>query len=144
MLNRLPKHTASINDMLADIGRPTPKAAAKALGVSEATLRRYLKHGAPRPVLLALYWLTANGRQDLDDELHYRASFATAHVGVLQTEVRKLRATIDLLHTMGDFGSANDPGLPGQVRRAPRPLYHNDPQQPPAPSPRPRWIGGGW
>lgn len=143
MLNRLPKHTASIDEMLADIGRPTLKAAAKALGVSEATLKRYIKHGAPRPVLLALYWLTADGRQDLDDELHHRASFATAHVSVLQAEVRNLRTAIDRLHAIGDFGCSNDPGLPGQVRRAPRPMYHNDPPQQ-APAPRPRWIGGGW
>ena len=65
MLNRLPTPTQMppFQTMLDDIGNPTAHALARALDVTPTTVKRWRRAGtAPRPVLLAIFWLTRWGR----------------------------------------------------------------------------------
>ena len=69
MLNRLPRQMPPLDVMLADIGNPTTREVARALDVTERTVRRWLSHGtAPRPVMLALFWVTSWGLSATDCE----------------------------------------------------------------------------
>lgn len=92
MLSKLPKHTPPLGVMLADLGNPHPLHIARALGVNERTVRRWVSSDqAPRPVLLALFWLTRWGSQWLDADLF---NLARTHIGLseaLQKELALLR-----------------------------------------------------
>ena len=49
--------------LMADLGDPPPARVAKALGIGERTVYRYNSTGyAPKPVALAVFWLTRWGR----------------------------------------------------------------------------------
>lgn len=92
MLNRLPKYPPSLGDMLADIGNPGDKAVAKAFGVTTRTVRNWHRRGAPRPVLLSLFWLTRWGCSELDSDWHWRLTNAEALVECLQADIKKARS----------------------------------------------------
>lgn len=114
MLNRLPNWTPSLADMLPELGRPSAKAIGKTFGVSEQTAKGWIKNGAPRAVLLSLYWLTGHGQQCLDVELY---NYAQNHIGLSRARERKiveLEKQVQHLAAIADFGSANDPA-PGLV-----------------------------
>lgn len=114
MLNRLPKQTATLAEMLPELGNPSPEAIAKAFDVTTRTAKGWMKNGAPRAVLLSLYWLTRPGQQNLDAELH---NWAMIHHGLAAArlrEIERLEAQIVSLSAIADFGSANDPA-PGVV-----------------------------
>ena len=64
MLNRLPTPTQlpPLEIMLDDIGSPTAAELGRALGVTPRAVERWRDAGtAPRPVLLAIFWLTRWG-----------------------------------------------------------------------------------
>lgn len=113
MLNRLPKATPCLSDMLADIGNPTPRALARALDVNPATVRRWISAGtAPQPALLALFWLTRWGRSSVDAEAHNAATMHAAHARELARELTLSRAQVARLRTLLDRRSddaANSP-----------------------------------
>ncbi len=130
MLNRLPSRTPSLAEMMHDCGGVTPRQLANAMGVNQRTVYRWMSEGsAPRPVLLALFWLTRWGMQSTDADLF---NYATAQRGYAvalkdelsrtQQEVRSLQTQIERLGRLGDFGSANDPAHgvtgPGPVEPA--------------------------
>lgn len=127
MLNRLPKDMPSLKEMMADCGNAKPRDVAKALGVSERTVISWLSVGsAPRPALLALFWMTRWGMQWADVEvfnlaqLHIAMSEALkCELGRAQKEIEEQRRQLERIGRLGDFGSANDPAAgisgPGPV-----------------------------
>lgn len=110
MLNRLPRHMPPLAMMLADIGNPTPAQLAKALGVSRASVYRWMRaEQAPRAVMLALFWLTRWGMSQVDCEA---VNTAALHIGMgraLRSRIEALEADLARLGRLADFGSANDP-----------------------------------
>ena len=57
--HRIPKYLPPLSLMLDDLGNPRPEAIAKTMGGTRSTVYRWLREdNAPRPVLLALFWLT--------------------------------------------------------------------------------------
>ena len=109
-IHKAPSHTPALSLMLDDLGRPQLKRLAKLLDVHPRTLRRWIdRDHAPRPVLLALYWLTSWGRQDVHLSAHNDAKFYAGYVRCLNDEVRALRRELARLLALGHFDSANDP-----------------------------------
>lgn len=121
MLNRFPSATPSLEDMLHDIGNPKPDEVAKALRVSTRTVRRWRADGnAPRPVMLAIFWLTRWGMSLIECEA---INLAQLHIGLQRctreqleqaraahvAAVTELEMRLELLVRIGDFGAANDP-----------------------------------
>ena len=91
MLHRLPKSTPPLSMMVHDLGSPKPAQLARALGVTERTVYRWLADDhAPFPTMLALFWITQWGAQWLDVDLFNRANTYQALAEALQRE--KLRA----------------------------------------------------
>ena len=110
MLRKHPKRTPPLADMLADLGNPTDADIAKALGVSERMAKQWRKKDdAPRPVLLALFWVTHWGQQRVDVDLYNRAQIDHGLANALKRRVQELEQTIARLMALADFGSANDP-----------------------------------
>ena len=127
MLNRMPTKLPTLKEMMQDCCNATPHQLAKALGVDERTVWRWLKEdSAPRPALLALFWLTRWGMSVTNAEVH---NLASLHMGLsrslrseldqAQQQIKALQGQIQHLGRLGDFGSANDPALgvtgPGPV-----------------------------
>lgn len=109
MLNRLPNWTPSLAEMLPELGRPSAKAIGKAFGVTERTAKGWIKNGAPRAVLLSMYWLTGHGQKILDVDLY---NYAQNHIGLSRARERQiveLEKQVQHLAAIADFGSANDP-----------------------------------
>lgn len=112
MLNRCPTYLPPLSTILDDIGNPSLHQVAKALGVSfdQVSTWRDLDE-APRPVCLALYWLTRWGQSSVDCEA---VNAARLHVGVtraLQTQLDQVRRELARVVALGDFGCANAPTL---------------------------------
>lgn len=97
MLNRLPKYAGTLADLLADLGQPKPAAVARALGVSERTVQRWIKSGAPRTALLSLWWLSRAGHDEWDCEMANRTSLALQTNRALWSEVARLRQELVLM-----------------------------------------------
>lgn len=95
MLYQIPDQLPSLDVMLHDLGNPHACALAARLGVDERTARRWQKAGnAPRPVLLALFWLTRWGRSALDAEMTNRAAVLTQLSECQSRELSRLRNVI--------------------------------------------------
>lgn len=110
MLNRLPRQVPPLSMMLDDIGRPSPRELARAFDVTERTVRRWIADdSAPLTVLLALFWLTSWGISAVDAEAHNSAVMSASMVRVLRGQVSDLKARLDRLGKIADFGAANDP-----------------------------------
>lgn len=63
MLVHIPRQLPPLSALLDDLGQPRPHALARALGVSARTVQRWIaRDDAPRPALLALFWLSRWGR----------------------------------------------------------------------------------
>lgn len=124
MLCLIPKSIPSLGLMLDDIGCGSGrkvKELAKALGVSERTVWHWRAQGrAPRPVMLAIFWLTQWGQSAVNCKAHNDAVMYAGYVGALQTELDGLKTKLGKLANLGDFGSANDP-VPGARGPGPRP-----------------------
>ena len=126
MLNRLPKSTPSFQALLEDIGSPSDQAIAKALGVTTRTIKTWRTKGAPRPVLLSLFWITRWGMSETNAEvldlsdMHYNLTVAQ------RLEIKRLHSVIDQLQRIGQFGAANDPlntGMPPPRVKPGQPAY---------------------
>lgn len=117
MLNRLPTPTQlpALSLILADIGQPTPAQLGQALGVSPASARRWVQQdSAPRPVALALWWLTRWGMSVIECEAVNAAAINAGLVRSLQDDLARSRAQLAHLVNLADFGAANDPLHPFQ------------------------------
>lgn len=123
MLNRLPTpvQCPQFSQILDDLGRPAPRLIAKALGVTPATVTRWIRNdSAPRPVLLSLFWLTRWGMSLVDAEAVNAARLHAGMSACLRAEVDRLQRELARVVAAGDFGCAND------VTLAPLPRHTAD------------------
>ena len=91
MLNRLPRYVPSFADLLADMGSPgrDHRQVARALGVSERTIRRWIAGKAPRVARLSLWWLSRQGYNEWDCEMRRRAYLPAALARAVIDEARR-------------------------------------------------------
>jgi predicted site-specific integrase-resolvase len=83
---------------------------ARLLDVSTSTMNRYMRSGgAPRAVMLALFWETRWGRDLAHTTARNELMWANTHRLSLQRHVEHLERTVQRLQICGDFGSANSP-----------------------------------
>jgi len=130
MLNRLPTPTQlpGLLAILDDIGNPTPPMLARALGVSPAAVRRWIQHDqAPRPVMLALFWVTRWGLSLADAEAINLARLRSDEAAAWRRDALAMRDELARVLAVGDFGCANDSSLAM-------------PPRPAAPLPRPQLV----
>lgn len=82
----------ALSVLLDDLGRPHPTSLARLLDVDTRTVRRWLKaDSAPRPVLLALFWLTRWGQSEIDAELTDRAALLARLADASRRELLQAR-----------------------------------------------------
>jgi hypothetical protein len=110
MLELIPRHTPPLGVMLDDIGGPATDRVAASLGVSPRTLRRWLADDStPRPVLLAVFWLTRWGATATTMAARNEAAMYAGYVECLKTEKARLEAEMGRLLALRDTGAANLP-----------------------------------
>lgn len=120
MLNRLPSPTQMppLWMLVDDIGRPSPRQLARSFDVTERTVKRWLKEDqAPRAVMFALFWLTRWGQQAVHCEAHNDAILQASIARNLRDQIERLRAQLEHLGRIADFGAANDPAESVRARR---------------------------
>lgn len=106
--------------MLGDLGKP-PKDVAKALGVTQRTMQRWIAADqAPRAVSLAIFWATSWGRSLIETEAHNQARQAFGLADCMVRENARLRRELARLCAIGDFGAANAPTIRTVQRPYPR------------------------
>ncbi|MFA7669216.1 MAG: hypothetical protein WCX93_07715 [Burkholderiaceae bacterium] len=106
---RSPRQLPPLSILLRDIPA-TPTQVAKHLGISRRTLQRYsAAEQAPRAVMLALFWETRWGISVANTQTQNDAARYYSWAMALERENRQLRAKIERLQDMADFGSANRP-----------------------------------
>lgn len=104
--------------LLEDLAHPPARRVARVLGVGVRTVRRYNSTGrAPRPCLLALFWLTRWGRSSVHAQATNDAILACSYLAALQRRVRELETEVQRLAALSGHGAANAPriGAPGGV-----------------------------
>jgi hypothetical protein len=95
--------------ILEDLGHPHPKRLARALGLGVRTVRRYTRQGhAPRPVVMALFWLTRWGRSECHEAATSDALLACGYVSALRRQVAELQSQVAHLVAL-QTGAANEP-----------------------------------
>lgn len=134
MLNRLPRHMPALPVILADIGSPPLDLVARTFGVTVKTVKRWMKHGAPKPVLFSLWWLTRWGMSALDAEHYNAAQHSHQLAQAYRRELDELRQQLEHLQRIGTFGAANDP-LSGTPPPRLRPARTLKPRQNPQAEP---------
>lgn len=86
--------------MLADVGNPTAAHLAAFLGLHPRTVARWMERGhAPRPVCLALFWLTRWGRSQVDTQAANDAALAFALARAESEKATQLAAALDALRS---------------------------------------------
>lgn len=131
-LHRLPRSLPALSLLLDDLGRPSAAELARALGVGERTVYRWLAaDAAPRPAHLALYFASSYGWSLVDSEARHAVQTWRGLAESRGRDLVALEARLRRLSALGDFGSANDPiqhrdGHPqiAAARRDPRPPVH--------------------
>lgn len=126
MLNRLPKHTRTFQELALELGLNgcSDVELARALGVSPRTIGRWKSGNAPRVALLALWWLSEEGHSTWDSEMHNRTLIAIGLARAQADEIKRLRSLAASLGRLGDFGAMNDPApnvLAARVTVTPEP-----------------------
>jgi hypothetical protein len=110
MLNRLPAQLPPLSLLLDDLGQPSDAAVARALGVSERTVRRWVaRDSAPHAALLALYWVTRWGHSAIAADVKNESAMLAGFVACLKTENAKLTATLSKTLALADTGASNLP-----------------------------------
>ncbi|MCY4756704.1 helix-turn-helix domain-containing protein [Pelomonas aquatica] len=119
-LHFLPRSTPAMAVMLEDLGNPSARAIARAMGVHERTVERWRSLGrAPKPVMLALFFATRWGRSAVNCQAVNDARLYFGYASALRTELDAANAKLARLGQIGEFGSANDPA-PGAPAGAPQ------------------------
>ena len=96
-MHHTPRHLPQLLTMLDNIPA-NDKEIAKHLGLSLTTFKKYRRNEqAPRPVMLALFWLTSWGMGAIDAELVNRERFARQALEFSRLEVLALRDQVRLL-----------------------------------------------
>lgn len=105
-----PKFLPPLSLMLNDLPANHPRHIAKHLGVSERTVWAWkAAEHAPRAAMLALFWETRWGRSLADAVAFNEAQVHRGLSQCLQREVNALRAQVEHLEAIGEFGAANAP-----------------------------------
>lgn len=93
-----PRVIPPLSLMLPDLGSPTAAHLGAFLGVHPRTVRRWLAaDAAPRPVMLALYWLTRWGRSAVEAQAVRDAALAHALLRAETTRAAQLAAALSAL-----------------------------------------------
>lgn len=104
-----PRVIPPLSAMLADLGSPSACDLAALLHVHPRTVERWTATDcAPRPALLALFWLTRWGRSAIEAQAVNDAAHAARLARLAQLEADRLRKQNAHLVRVGDFGAAND------------------------------------
>jgi hypothetical protein len=112
LLRVIPRQLPGFNDMLRDLETPDAKVA-RALGISVRTLARYkARDDAPRAVLIAMYWATRWGREDLNTTLQNEASMYAQYCRCLIDELASVKRELQRALLYGTWDSANAPLRP--------------------------------
>lgn len=110
LLCRLPAGVPSLSRLLSEIGSPSAFYLARAMQVPVVTAELWIHEDqAPHSVMLALFWLTRWGVSIIDAEAHNSAVLQAQLAASSQAETADLRAAINRVERIADFGSANDP-----------------------------------
>lgn len=121
MLNRIPRAVPALSVLLDDLGRPHPTSLARLLDVDARTVRRWIRaDSAPRPVILALFWLTRWGQDEIDAELSDRAALLGRLADAQAHQVLRLRHRVEELEAR--FSSSPGRAL-ARVLTLCQPLY---------------------
>ncbi len=103
-----------LHTMLADLGHPPATVVASFLGVDARTVYRWqLAGSAPRPALLALFWLTRWGRSHIECQAINDLRLALAQARCADTAAALATKQNAHLLRVGDFGAANAPLMTG-------------------------------
>jgi hypothetical protein len=104
-----PRYLPPLSELLPEVLNPTLPELAKFWGVSPRTARRWVKADkAPRSAMVALYWMTWIGWQEID---HYKHRDFVTFKGLAEAradQVAKLQKELARVLQAGDFGCAND------------------------------------
>jgi hypothetical protein len=112
MLHQFPEYLPPLSVLLADIGNPNARRLALALNVTPRTAQRWISaDDAPRPVLLALFWITRYGRSAVNARAENDAQVYRAMLVEHRRETERRTRDVQRLLAVGDFGTANDPLL---------------------------------
>jgi len=108
----LPRQLPDLQQLLDDLGRPSPRELARYFQVTQRTVRRWIAtQNPPRAVIISLFWSSSYGLSALDAELYN--SFTVYKL--LSESLRRENATLALrvarLEKIGRFDSANAPDL---------------------------------
>lgn len=102
----------AINVMLADLPA-NYKQVARHLGITLQTLKKYVKaDGAPRAVMLAIFWETRWGRSAADTEAANWGAMYYRQAKGFERQVEALKKQIETLEleiSLGGHGAANSP-----------------------------------
>lgn len=109
MLHLIPRSVPSFRELSADCGNPSAPDLARALGVTERTVYRWQAGEAPQAARLALFWVTPWGWSAHQAEARRVLADWRMLAEARQRELDALRAEVDHLVSLGDFGSANAP-----------------------------------
>ena len=113
MLHRiLKKKLPGLSQILDNLGNPSAAQLAAALDVSPRTAARWIAADlAPRPAMLALYWVTSWGGDEVncaainDARAQYQLALSW------RSRAEQAEAQIARLLRVGDFGASNSPML---------------------------------
>lgn len=113
MINRYPKEPPTLAELLADplLKSLTQRDLARFLGITERTLRRWKKTGAPRQSRLLLWAISLHGLDTLQREADNTAALFAGMARSLAEEVDSHRRRISHLISIGRFDCANSPIL---------------------------------
>lgn len=114
-------HTPPLSFLLSDLLTSDPKAIARHLDVSPATLKRWKQADqAPRMALLALFYESRYGYSVLESTAHNGHAVERQWRQALERENAGLRVRIARLESIGDFGAANGPSIVAGTAARPR------------------------
>lgn len=105
-------HLPDFQTIVGDLPQ-SPRQIARHLGITERTLRKYLRRNdAPRPVLVALFWETRWGRSAADCEAAAYGALQASYAQAMKRQNAELQKQIDVLVDHLDqaaSGAANSP-----------------------------------
>jgi hypothetical protein len=105
-------HIPPLSYLLDDLLTRDQAAIAKHLGVSTATLKRWIQaDDAPRAALLALFYESRWGYSLMETTAHNGEMYARQELRFARQQIKHLQAEVARLESIGDFGAANAPRL---------------------------------
>lgn len=109
-LHRLPRQLPPPAVLMADVGSPSARCLASALGVSARTVWRWQLSGAwPRPAHLALFFASRWGWSAVQSDALHAVQLAEALARARADECAALRCALARVEALQLHGSANAP-----------------------------------